>query len=241
MTTSSDLFRGGAGAESGPASRVRAVLFDLDGTLIDSIPLILTSFRHATEAVLGQTLSDDLLLHNVGVPLVRQMHEFSPEHAEELMRVYREYNAIHHDAAVREYPGTAQALERLRAADYPMGVVTSKAGEGARRGLAASGLDGFFPVVISCDDTERHKPDPEPLEIAARLLGVPIERCAFVGDSEYDMAAAVAGGAVGIAALWGPFEAKRVLAPGPAYALESISQLPELLGGDESRYRVVPE
>ncbi|MDZ4179912.1 MAG: HAD-IA family hydrolase [Coriobacteriia bacterium] len=239
MTTNSDFSRGGTGAESGPASRVRAVLFDLDGTLIDSIPLILASFRYATETVLGQALPDEMLIHNIGVPLVRQMNEFAPEHAEELLRVYRAHNDVHHDAGVLQYPGTERALEGLREAGYPMGVVTSKSGGGARRGLELFGLDRFFPVLVSCDDTDRHKPDPEPLRHAAGLLGIPIEECAYVGDSEHDMAAAVAAGAVGIAALWGPFPAERVLAPGPEYALDSIIQLPGLLDGDEARHRVI--
>lgn len=226
------------GRKSSPASRIRAVLFDLDGTLIDSIPLILASFRYATETVLGQALPDEQLLYNVGTPLARQMQQLSPERAGELLRAYQEHNATHHDASVREYPGTTQVLERLHAEGYPLGVVTSKAGEGARRGLATSGLARFFPVVISCDDTERHKPDPEPLKVAAQLLGIPLEHCAYVGDSEYDMIAAITGGAVSVAALWGPFEPERVLAPGPAYAIESISQLPELLWGEETRYQV---
>jgi len=85
---------------------------------------------------------------------------------------------------------------------------------------------------------ETHKPDPFPLFHAAGLLGIPLEECAYVGDSPHDMAAAVAGGAVSIAALWGPFERSVVLGPGPDYALETIADLLRLLDGDETSFRL---
>ena len=214
------------------------MLFDLDGTLIDTIGLILASFRHATSTVLGQALPDEALLHNVGVPLARQMTEFSPEHAEELVRVYREHNARFHDELAREYPGTHEALGRLRDAGYPMGVVTSKLRRVAYMGLDLFELTGFFDVVVGADDTELHKPDPFPLFHAAGLLGVPVADCAYVGDSEHDMAAAVAAGAVAMAALWGPFPRERVVAPGPEYALQSILDVPEVLAGRGEHLRV---
>lgn len=221
---------GGAGAESGPASRVRAVLFDLDGTLIDTIELILSSFRFSTASVLGEALPDDVLLRDVGTPLVKQMASISPEHAEELVRVYRAHNAIHHDTMAAEYPGTAAALRAIRDAGYPVGVVTSKFAVGARRGIRLFNLERHIDVIVGADDVEIHKPDPYPLRRGAELLGMELAECAYVGDSPHDMAAAVAGGAVSVAALWGPFPRQDVLAHGPDYALESITELPGILG-----------
>ena len=217
-------------ASEGRVSAVDAVLFDLDGTLIDTVELILTSFRYATSTVLGEPLPDRMLLENIGVPLARQMREFAPEHAEELVRVYREHNAAHHDELAREYPGTCEALDAIAATGRPMGVVTSKGSRMAHHGLAVFGLSHHFPVVVTADDVELHKPDPFPLARAAEQLGVALDRCAYVGDSPHDMAAALAGGALAIAALWGAFSADEVLAPGPHYALASISELPGLLG-----------
>jgi len=214
---------------SGGPNRVKGVLFDLDGTLIDSIPLILSSLRHAIKTVLGQELVDDELLRNVGTPLVRQMQEFSPEHSVELLVAYREHNAIHHDAAVRAYPGVAETLMHLKGMGYPIGIATSKAGEGARRGLSVAGLESFIDTLVSCDDTDSHKPDPAPLKLAAERLGVPITTCVYVGDSEFDIMAAKACKAISVAALWGPFPEAVVVRPGPSYALASISDLPGLL------------
>lgn len=208
---------------------VRAVLFDLDGTLVDTIELILASFRYATEAVLGEAIADDMLLAGVGTPLVTQMGSFSQEHAEELVRVYREHNASVHDGLAAEFPGTAEVLAELKAAGYPIGVVTSKLAAMAWRGLRLFGLAEYIDVMVGADDVTVHKPDPYPLNYAAALLGVPLTECAYIGDSPHDMEAAVAGGAVAIAALWGPFDRGVVMGPGPDFALESIAGLPLLL------------
>jgi pyrophosphatase PpaX len=224
---------------AGLGGRARALLFDLDGTLIDTVALILSSFRHATNEVLGSPLPDEILMRNVGVPLAIQMQEFAPEHADELLRVYREHNSMIHDEMVAEYPGTHATLEELARRGYPMGVVTSKGTAMARRGLGAFGLDRFFEVVVTSDDVEIYKPDPYPLLHAAELIGVPADECLYLGDSPHDMSAAIAAGLVSVAALWGAFGAEAVLGPGPEFALEAIAELPALLDGSGEEFRVV--
>ena len=224
---------------TGLGGRVRALLFDLDGTLIDTVALILTSFRYATNEVLGAPLPDEVLMRNVGVPLAVQMREFAPDHADELLRVYREHNSGIHDEMVAEYPGTHATLEALAAQGFPMGVVTSKGTPMARRGLDAFDLGRFFEVLVTSDDVDVYKPEPYPLIYAAELMGVRADECLYLGDSPHDMSAAIAAGAVSVAALWGAFGAASVLEPGPDFALRSISELPVLLGGSGDKYRVV--
>lgn len=218
--------------------RVRAVLFDLDGTLIDTVALILSSFRYATGRVLGKPLPDEVLMRNVGVPLFRQMKEFAPAHADELLRVYREHNSKVHDEMIAEYPGTHQTLEQLARRGVPMGVVTSKGTPMARRGLEVFGLDRYFEVVVTADDVPLHKPDPYPLRRAGELIGVDAEECLYLGDSPHDIAAARGAGSLAVAALWGAFPAAEVLDAGPEYALTSITELPELLDGAGTRFAV---
>jgi len=227
-------------APTGLGGRVRALLFDLDGTLIDTVALILSSFRHATNEVLGAPLPDEVLMRNVGVPLAIQMREFAPEHADELLRVYREHNSRIHDDMVAEYPGTRETLERMASRGFPMGVVTSKGTPMARRGLDAFGLGDLFEVLVTSDDVEIYKPDPYPLRYAAELIGVPVEECLYLGDSPHDMSAALAAGSVSVAALWGAFGPAAVLEPGPEYALRSIRDLPVMLDGDGEEFRVYP-
>ena len=215
---------------------VRAILFDLDGTLIDTVDCILSSMRHATAEVLGEALPDSVLMHNVGVPLRVQMNEFSPEHAEELLAVYRAHNETVHDDLVAEYPGIEAGLKALVGEGYPLAIVTSKSRPIAMRGLSRFGLEKYFEDIVAYEDTTIHKPEPEPLLEAARRLGVPIDECAYVGDSPHDMNAAVAAGAVPIAALWGPFR-DRVTEPGPLAAIESLGELAGLLGKARSEHR----
>jgi pyrophosphatase PpaX len=207
---------------------VEVVLFDLDGTLIDTIDLILASMRHATATVLGEALPDGVLMHNVGVPLRVQMREFDVDRAEELLACYREHNDIVHDDLVGEYPGVEDGLKSLVRDGYRLGIVTSKSKPVALRGLQRFGLERYFETIVAYEDTEIHKPEAEPLFEAARRLGVAIAVCAYVGDSPHDMNAAIAAGAVPVAALWGPF-AERVLEPGPAAALGELSELAGVL------------
>jgi pyrophosphatase PpaX len=217
---------------------VRAVLFDLDGTLVDTVELIRVSFRRATKAVLGAALPDELTMANVGQPLRTQFEDLVPGRADELVRVYREFNQALHDELIRDYPGTPDVLRGLASRGIPMGVVTSKGTEGAMRDLAHFGLTDFFEVVVSADDVPVHKPDPYPLRFAAAALGVPLEYCVYVGDSPHDMRAAISGSAIAVAALWGAFAERDVLAPGPPYALAGIGDLPGLLFGDAALHAV---
>ena len=217
---------------------VQAVLFDLDGTLIDTVELIRVSFRYATRTVLGHELPDEVTMANVGQPLRQQFHDMAPEHADELLRVYRQFNMAHHDELAKAYPGTAEALQAVAARGLPMGVVTSKGTEAAKRGIERFGIAPFMKVVVTADDVEIHKPDPYPLRFAAGLLGIGLEYCMYVGDSPHDMQAAVAGGAIAVAALWGAFLPSEVVVPGTSYALESIRELPALLDGDTAGFAV---
>lgn len=213
-------------------SRVQCILFDLDGTLVDTVELILSSARYATAQVLGEALPDDVLKHDIGMPLKAQMESYAPGRSDELLAVYRAHNAEVHDELIREYPGVEQALEALQRAGYRMGIVTSKSRPVAQRGLDHFGLGRFFDAVVGFEDTEIHKPQAAPVVEGARRLGVSAGSCAYVGDSPHDMAAGNAAGALTVAALWGPFP-ERVLEPGPDFAIRSLRELVALLGAGE--------
>jgi len=215
-------------AQDSASRPIEVVLFDLDGTLIDTIELILSSLRHATAEVLGESPPDDVLLHNVGVPLRVQMGEFAPGREDELLCVYRAHNAIVHDQLVCEYPGTEAALQAIIAKGYRLGIVTSKSVSVAQRGIDRFGLGEFFETLVGYEDTDIHKPEAAPLLLAAQRMGVEIGRCCYIGDSPHDVNAGKAAGAVTVAALWGPFR-ERVTEAGPDFAIEHISQLTDVL------------
>lgn len=194
-----------------------AVLFDLDGTLIDTVELIVRSAQFAFADRAGPRPTEAEWISGLGTPLVTQFREWATDEEEvtRLVARYREFQMAHHDSLTRPYDGMRAALDALRAQGHTVAIVTSKLNALARRGLTCTGIDDHFTCIIGCDDCTRHKPDPEPVLLALDRLGVPAERAAFVGDSPFDMAAGNAAGVYSVGALWGPFARQQLeAAPG---------------------------
>ena len=209
---------------------VECVLFDLDGTLIDTVDLIHQSFDYAVSLILDRKLTKEELLRNMGRPLVEQMRVFSPAKAEELLKAYTEHNLAEHDKHVSAYPGAVETLRNLRVdRRVSLGVVTSKKRDLCLRGLELAGLSDFFEVVVAMEDTTRHKPEPEPVLAALRALGKEPSRTVFVGDSPFDIAAGKSAGTMTVAALWGPFAVETLREAGPDFEVRSLSEFQALL------------
>lgn len=208
---------------------VEAVLFDLDGTVVDTIALIRTSFRFAVSRVLGLSLSDEVLLQNLGMPLLDQMKVFSEEKAEELVEVYREHNQARHDQMIKRYADTESVLKKLAEKGYALAIVTSKSSPLAKRGLSVLGLEPYFELVVSMDDTSEHKPLPAPVLAALKKMKRLPENAIYIGDSPHDLKAGRAAGVLTAAALWGPFSKERLLAENPDILLDDITDLLEIL------------
>lgn len=183
--------------------RFETVLFDLDGTLIDSGDLILASFRHATRTVLGRTYPDEVLMANVGGHGIHaQMRLFDELRADELVRVYREHNlGIYHE--VRAFAGIERLLRRLRGQHRALGVVTVKSRPTVDVTFEVLPLRRYFGAIVTGDDTERHKPAPDPLLLALEQLGASAATAVYVGDSPFDVQAARAAGMTAVAVGWG--------------------------------------
>ena len=182
-------------------------LFDLDGTLIDSIDLIMSSFRHTMLAHLGEVPEDRGWRSGFGTPLRNQLEKFARtvHEADAMMSTYVEFAEAHHDRMVEAYPGIHQALTALRVLDKKMGIVTSKNRRAMWRGLRRCGLDGYFEGFVTVDDVKEHKPHPAPLVAALDQLSAEAGAAVFIGDSPHDVAAGRAAGVRTAAALWGPF------------------------------------
>lgn len=220
---------------SGDTSDWAAVLFDLDGTLADTVDLILRCYRHTMEVHLGEPLPDERWLAGVGTPLRDQLAEFARDPAEALAmaETYSAFQRTVHDQSVAPFPGVIDMLDALCARGVPVGVVTSKRGAMAARTLAWCGVDGACRVVVSADDVERGKPHPEPVLRALDLLGLEEEaaRTLFVGDSPFDLRAGRAAGTKTAAVLWGPFPLDVLEAEGPDYIVRSPADILALRPG----------
>jgi pyrophosphatase PpaX len=183
--------------------RFPVVLFDLDGTVIDSGAIILASMRHAAREVLGAEPPDELLMAAVGGPgLEAQMHALAPDRVEELVTVYRAHNEPLHDELAC-CVGIDDLLVRLMGEGRRLGLVTAKRRATVELAFNVLPLRELFETVVGGDETKTHKPDPEPLLLAAERLNVDPKTCAYVGDSPFDIRAAKAAEMYAIAVTWG--------------------------------------
>jgi len=217
-----------------PSPRFRVVLFDLDGTLIDSNALVVASFQHVFRALLGREVAAPAIVATFGEPLavIFARHARDAAHAAELVAAYRAFNLEHHDALVREIAGVRECLARLRAAGVRVAVVTSKVGSVARRGLAVAGLERFFDVLVGPEDTAEHKPAAAPALRALELLGeAPGAHVLFVGDAHVDILCGRAAGCSTAAVAWTALERETVEAARPHVWVDSPAELAALVLG----------
>jgi pyrophosphatase PpaX len=202
---------------------VDAVLFDLDGTLVDTIPLILACYEHTLVThVPGYDPGRRVIIRNLGRSLDDILFDYAeaagvPDPAStsrEMLRTYRAFQRVHLPLLIRPYPGVREALAALHARGLTLGMVTSKVEWAARETYDRYGLGEFLSVQVFHDDTGRHKPDPEPLLLAAEKGGLDVARTVYVGDAVHDMLAGKAAGMRTIGALWGPSGPEELTAAG---------------------------
>lgn len=206
-------------------SRYRTILLDLDGTVIDSVGLIRESHRHAVRTVLGQELADEVLIANVGRPLIDQMRVFSVDRADELYRVYRTWNHANTAELLRPYPGIEDVLRDLRDAGCRLGIVTSKSTDAVELAWRTVPLDAYFDVVVAAEDTDRHKPDPTPVLYGLESLGGDAEGACYVGDSPFDLRAGAAAGVATVGVTWGFFSRAELEAERPDLIVDTAAEL----------------
>lgn len=202
------------------------ILFDLDGTVIDSVTLIRESHRHAVSVVLGLELDDEALVVNVGRPLMEQMRHFSEEHAETLFHTYRTWNHANTAALLQAYEGVDAMLAGLAAAGRRMGIVTSKSRDAVDLAFdVLPDVRDHFDIVVTADDTVLHKPHPEPVLHALGALDGTRAAAAYVGDAPFDMRAGRAAGLTTVAVTWGFFSREELEAEEPDLIVDTPEQL----------------
>lgn len=206
------------------------VIFDLDGTLLDTIELIVESHRHALATVLAREEPEEVLRAGIGVPLLEQMRGFDEQRAQELFDAYRVFNRARHDEFVREYDGVLDVVAELRAAGVPIGIATSKMLDAVELAYAfVPRLRSLVDATVGFESTATHKPGPEPILHALELLGRPIEGACYVGDAPTDLAAAHAAGVDAIAVTWGAFSREPLAAARPHAIADTPAELLAIL------------
>lgn len=211
--------------------RLTTLLFDLDGTLIDSIRLILDSYHHTLKTHGLPPRTDEEWLAGIGTPLRVVFAEMAqhPEDMEQLISTYRDYNLTHHDSQIIPYVGASELIRRVKAEGFKTGLVTSKNRQGAIRGLRLAGIADHFDVLVCADDVLHPKPHPEPVLKALAALDSRPGDALFIGDSVHDMRCGREAGVFTAAVLWGPFGREHLEASRPDYWLETPGDLLALL------------
>ena len=209
-----------------------AYLFDLDGTLIDSIALITSSFEHTLRTHQTTMPANETLRSGFGTPLRTQLAKLAcdPADVEAMTATYREYHTTHHDRLVRPYPGIREAVTTLRGLPVKLAIVTSKGRNATERGLRRCALDGLFDVLVTVDDVADHKPHPAPVVEALSRLSAKADDAVFIGDSPHDVEAGRGAGVRTAAALWGPFPRESLTIHRPDYWLAHPGEIMTALG-----------
>ncbi|MDO6657886.1 pyrophosphatase PpaX [Anaerobacillus sp. 1_MG-2023] len=209
---------------------INTILFDLDGTLINTNDLIMASFRHTFEHFYPGRYEDEELKQFIGEPLYLTFAKHDESRAEEMVAYYREHNIANHDKLVTEFDGVFETVKTLSENGYKLAIVTSKMRNTVEMGLKLTELDQFFPVVITVDEVENPKPHPEQLETAMKELRSVREETIMVGDSQYDILAGQNAGVTTVGVSWTIKGSDFLASFKPDYLVDHMGELLEIAG-----------
>lgn len=210
---------------------IRTILFDLDGTLIDTNELIIASFTHTIEKYSDRAYGREEILDFIGPPLRDSLKLIDPDRVEEMVETYRKHNIDNHHAYVRAYDGVVDTIKQLNESGYRLGIVTTKMRHTVQMGLELTGLDGMFETIITLDDVANAKPHPEPVIKALQALDSKASEAIMVGDNTHDIEAGKNAGTQTAGVAW-TVKGRDVLDQlKPDFMLNHMSELIEITGG----------
>jgi len=211
-------------------ARPWAALFDVDGTLLDTVEFILASVHHAFEGH-PRPPTDEAWIAGIGSPLRVLAERFTsgPEEAERIIERYRAHQLQHVELLTRPFEASVEVVRVLAGRGHPIGVVTGKSDASAAHALALTGLAPFVKAIVGATSCPEHKPSPVPVLRALERLGRTPQEAFFLGDSVLDVQAGNAAGVVSVGALWGAATREALAAAGARYLLDDLSEMPALV------------
>ncbi|MFP7297285.1 pyrophosphatase PpaX [Neobacillus niacini] len=211
-------------------NKIDTILFDLDGTLIDTNELIISTYLHTLEKYYPGKYAREDVLPFLGPTLHEVFGSMDPERVEEMIVEYRTYNIANHDALVKEFAGVMETIEILKKKGYKLAIVTTKREDVAFKGLRLMKLDAFFDVMIAYDHVKKVKPDPEPIFLALEKLSAKPEEALMVGDNFHDVLAGKNAGTLTAGVAWSIKGREYLAKYEPDYMLENMKDLLSILG-----------
>ena len=211
-------------------NKITTLLFDLDGTLIDTNELIIKSFMHTLEHYYPNRYKREDILPFMGPSLVETFSSIDPERTEEMAQRYIAFNIENHDRFVTEFEGVYETVEKLKEAGFKLGIVTAKRAETVALGLKLTKLEPFFETVVTLDDVTNTKPDPEPVYKALNFFGARPEEAMMIGDNHHDILAGKNAGTQTAGVAWSLKGKDFLQRFEPDYMLDNMEDLLQILG-----------
>lgn len=211
-------------------NKINTVLFDLDGTLIDTNELIISSFLHTLEHYYPSQYKREDVLPFLGPTLRETFESMDHSKVDDMIATYRKYNLAHHDTFVTEFPTVLDTVKILKERGYKVGIVTTKLSDVVMKGLKLTKLDSYFDVIVALDHVEKAKPNPEPIFKALKQLGSRPEEAIMVGDNYHDILAGKNAGTKTAGVAWSIKGRDYLEQYGPDYMLEELADILKILG-----------
>ncbi|WP_010098470.1 pyrophosphatase PpaX [Ornithinibacillus scapharcae] len=208
---------------------IHTILFDLDGTLIDTNELINESFIHTFKHFGLDYTPEEILAFN-GPPLKETFENIDLDKAEAMITTYRKHNLAHHDSYVKAFPHVKETLEMLKQQGIKMGIVTTKMRSTAIRGMKVTGIDSYFDTIIALDNVTHAKPHPEPVLKAMEHLDALPEKTLMVGDNHHDIESGHNAGVKTAGVAWSLKGEAKLMQYNPTYMLHDMKDLLKIIG-----------
>lgn len=210
------------------------ILFDFDGTLGDTEPLIIESMKHTIKHYRPDVeISREDEISFLGPTLYQILGRYVDESKiEEAVQIYRENNKKLHPELIKPMPNAVELIHRLKEQGYTLGLVSSKKKDMVEYGVKLIGLENQFEVIVGYDEVKKHKPSPEGIFIACKQLGIDHDNCIYVGDTSTDVEAATNAGLYSVAYLTHPERRDAIMQAKPNATIENLLELEELLKKD---------
>lgn len=208
---------------------IRNILFDLDGTLLDTNELIIQSFQHTYQTHLNKQVDKEVIIKTFGEILKITLDREFGEDSEEAIKTYRDFQVENFEKLISIHEGVKEGIIELHQKGYKLGIVTSRLNESAIRGLKHYGLMEYFESIIGADDTDKHKPDPTPAFMALKEIEGKPEETIFVGDSPFDILCGKNAGIKSVLVGWSALPMDMMHKYEPDYVVESMEELVELV------------
>ncbi|HZG73182.1 MAG TPA: pyrophosphatase PpaX [Chondromyces sp.] len=208
---------------------ITTLLFDLDGTLINTNELIISSFLHTLNHYYPEKYKREDVYPFMGPTLEETFSKMNPDRTEEMMAHYRKFNHENHDALVTEFEGVFETIRTLKENNYKLAIVSTKLNDTIHKGLKLTHLDQFFDVVIGLDDVEHAKPHPEPLFKALEALGSKPEEAIMIGDNYHDIEGGKNAGTLTAGVAWSLKGKDFLMKYEPDFMLETMPDLLNIL------------